>query len=57
MSKEIVEIVRRANATPNCGDLDGELEMSDSQGAYYRLSGTPLDTAELLRGLDKCADR
>jgi hypothetical protein len=57
MSKEIVEIVRRANATLDCGDLDGELEMSDLYGAYYRLSGTPLDTAELLRGLDKGADR
>jgi hypothetical protein len=57
MSKEIVEIVRRANAALKCGDLDGELEMSDSQGIYYRLSGTPLDTAKLLRGLDKGAHR
>jgi ketosteroid isomerase-like protein len=53
MSEENLESVRRANAAFNRGDLDGFLAMWDPDCVYYELPGTPLDTAEVLRGLDQ----
>jgi ketosteroid isomerase-like protein len=53
MSQENVEELRRSNKAFNDGDLDRALELWDPQVVYYERPGTPLDTAEVLRGLDQ----
>jgi ketosteroid isomerase-like protein len=53
MSQENVEALRRSNKAFNDGDLDGALEIYDPQVVYHEQPGTPLDTAEVLRGLDQ----
>ena len=53
MSEENLDAVRRSNKALNDGDLDGALEIWDPHAVYYELPGTPLDTAEVLRGLDQ----
>ena len=52
MSQENVDAQRRSNKAFNDGDLDGALEIYDPQVVYHEQPGTPLDTAEVLRGLD-----
>jgi ketosteroid isomerase-like protein len=53
MSQENVDALRRSNKAFNDGDLDGALEIYDPQVVYHEQPGTPLDTAEVLRGLDE----
>ena len=53
MSEENVDAVRRSNQAFNDGDLDGALENYDPQVVYHEQPGGPLDTAELLQGLDE----
>jgi ketosteroid isomerase-like protein len=53
MSEENVDALRRSNKAFNDGDLDGALEIYDPQVVYHEQPGTPLDTAEVLRGLDE----
>ncbi len=52
MSEENLDEVRRSNKAFNDGDLDGALEIYDPQVVYHEQLGTPLDTAEVLWGLD-----
>jgi ketosteroid isomerase-like protein len=52
MSEENLDAVRRSNKAFNDGDLDGALEIYDPQVVYHEQPGTPLDTAEVLWGLD-----
>ena len=53
MSEENVDALRRSNRAFNDGDLDQALELWDPQAVYYEQPGNPLDTAEVLRGLDQ----
>jgi ketosteroid isomerase-like protein len=53
MSQKNVDALRRSNKAFNAGDLDRALELWDSEVVYYEQPGTPLDTAEVLRGLDQ----
>jgi ketosteroid isomerase-like protein len=53
MSKENLDAIRRSNEAFNDGDLDRALDLWDPQAVYHELPGTPLDTAEVLRGLDQ----
>ena len=53
MSQENVDALRRSNRAFNDGDLDQALELWDPQAVYYEQPGNPLDTAEVLRGLDQ----
>ena len=53
MSEENLDAVRRSNRALNDGDLDGALEIWDPHAVYHELPGTPLDTTEVLRGLDQ----
>jgi ketosteroid isomerase-like protein len=53
MSQENVDALRRSNEAFNDGDLDRALELWDPQVVYYERPGTPLDTAEVLRGVDQ----
>ncbi len=48
-----MDALRRSNQAFNDGDLDRALELWDPQAVYYEQPGTPLDTAEVLRGLDQ----
>jgi ketosteroid isomerase-like protein len=53
MSQENIDALQRSNQALNAGDLDRALELWDPQAVYYEQAGTPLDTAEVLRGLDQ----
>ena len=53
MSQENLDALRRSNQAFNAGDLDRALDLWDPQAVYYERPGTPLDTAEVLRGLDQ----
>jgi ketosteroid isomerase-like protein len=53
MSEENVDALRRSNRAFNDGDLDQALELWDPQAVYYEQPGNPLDTADVLRGLDQ----
>jgi ketosteroid isomerase-like protein len=53
MSQENLDALRRSNNAFNDGELDRALELWDPQAVYYEQPGTPLDTAEVLRGLDQ----
>jgi ketosteroid isomerase-like protein len=53
MSHENLDALRRSNRAFNEGALDRALEIWDPEGVYYELPGTPLDTAEVLEGLDQ----
>ena len=53
MSQENVDALRRSNQAFNAGDLDRALELWDPRVVYHEQPGTPLDTAEVLRGLDQ----
>jgi ketosteroid isomerase-like protein len=53
MSDENVDALRRSNQAFNAGDLDRSLELWDSDAVYYEQPGNPLDTADVLRGLDQ----
>jgi ketosteroid isomerase-like protein len=53
MSQENVDALRRSNKAFADGDLDLALELWDSQAVYREHPGTPLDTAEVLTGLDE----
>jgi ketosteroid isomerase-like protein len=53
MSEENVEALRRSNRAFNDGELDRALEVWDPEAVYREQPGTPLDTAEVLQGLDE----
>jgi ketosteroid isomerase-like protein len=53
MSQENVDAIRRSNHAFNEGDLEGALQLFDSDAVYYEQPGNPLDTGEVLRGLDQ----
>jgi ketosteroid isomerase-like protein len=53
MSKENLDALRRSNESLTDGDVDGALELWDPQVVYHEQPGTPLDTGEVLRGLDQ----
>jgi ketosteroid isomerase-like protein len=53
MSEENVDSLRRSSQAFNAGDLDRALELWDPDAVYYERPGTPLDTAEVLRGRDQ----
>jgi ketosteroid isomerase-like protein len=53
MSKENVDALRRSNQAFNNGDLDQAPELWHPEAVYHELPGTPLDTAEVRKGLDE----
>jgi ketosteroid isomerase-like protein len=53
MSRENLEAVRRANQAFADGDLDAALELWHPDAVYYEQPGTPLDTGEVLRGVEQ----
>src|SRR5262245_25556904 len=53
MSQENVDALRRSNRAFNDGELDRALELWDPEAVYREQPGTPLDTAEVLQGLDE----
>ena len=56
MSEENVNAVRRSNQAFNEGDLEGALKLFDPDAVYYEQSGNPLDTGDVLQGLDQIRD-
>jgi ketosteroid isomerase-like protein len=52
MSRENLDLIRRANAAFNAGDWDGWLALLDRDFAYYE-GGSYLDTPSVVRGRDQ----
>ena len=53
MSEENLDALGRSNKAFNDGELDRALELWDPEAVYREPPGTPLDTAEVLHGLDQ----
>jgi ketosteroid isomerase-like protein len=53
MSEENLDALRRSNQAFNDGELDRALELWDPEAVYHEQPGTPLDTADVLHGLDQ----